>query len=721
MQPSVNLTFSIPKYIRIAQRPESQAQPPEGALMNWTQVYDPLGHWWLSTLVAALPIIVLFTLLAGLRVKPHWCAIAAAATAILVGILIFHMPLALAGSAFAYGVAYGVLKIAWIVLAAVYLYDISVETGQFEIMKESIAGITPDRRLQVLLVAFCFGAFIEGAAGFGAPVAIAGAFMIGLGFRPFHAAALNLIANTAPVAWGAIGTPVHALAAVSGLPESDLSAMVGRILPFTAVIVPLWLVRTMVNWQETFEVLPAIIVVGVSFALTQFFWANHVDSNLVDIAAAVVSIIVTIIFLRFWKPKKIWRFDYEKEAQAAAKPLAGEVTDDMGGQWPAKEYDGYVAAKKYPASKVLKAWMPFAILSVFVLLWGLPKIKLAINQATTPAFKVIQADGKPRPGAPGWDWPYLHNKISRNTPVVAKPTPEAARYDFNWLSATGTGCFLAAIVSGLLLGLSPHRPNENFLAHVSKNAPSNGSHLIHAGIGIRNKILRPGCSPGLGLHAHRLVLPVLRHIPRLARSSPNRKRHQLQRPFRQPTKNHLATIRHRPHPNVRCQQRRRRDGQNGRRAIHHDSDSGNRTGRQRRPNFPLRLLALNRVRQPSRNNSDAIRLRRPAPGPPRPNVREVKPCITANHVGPALYAGPLRATSRHNPNPHVCKISNTAKPSKPHQANVPPRISPSSESIPPESSDATHAPSKASQTQTSPHNADSPKSARNPAKVPPPN
>jgi lactate permease len=230
--------------------------------MNWTQVYDPLGHWWLSTLVAALPIIVLFTLLAGLKVKPHWCAIAGALTAIVVGILVFHMPAALATSAFAYGVAYGVLKIAWIVLAAVFLYDISVETGQFEIMKESIAGITPDRRLQVLLVAFCFGAFIEGCAGFGAPVAIAGAFMIGLGFRPFHAAALNLIANTAPVAWGAIGTPVHALAAVSGLPESDISAMVGRILPFTAVIVPFWLVRTMVSWAETFEVLPAILVVG---------------------------------------------------------------------------------------------------------------------------------------------------------------------------------------------------------------------------------------------------------------------------------------------------------------------------------------------------------------------------------------------------------------------------------------------------------------------------
>ncbi len=426
--------------------------------MSWTQVYDPLGHWWLSTLVAALPIVLLFVLLAGLRVKPHWCAIAAAGTAVLVGIVVFHMPLVLAASAFAYGVAYGALKIAWIVLAAVYLYDISVETGQFEIMKESIAGITPDRRLQVLLVAFCFGAFIEGAAGFGAPVAIAGAFMIGLGFRPFHAAALNLIANTAPVAWGSIGTPVHALAAVTALPESDLSAMIGRILPFTAVIVPLWLVRTMVNWRETFEVLPAILVVGLSFAATQFFWANHVDSNLVDIAAAVVCIAVTIVFLRFWKPKRIWRFDYDKvPAAAPVAPPSAQVADDMGGEWRAAEYDGYVAPKKYAPVIVLKAWMPFAILSLFVLLWGLPSVKLAINKATTPAFRVVQADGKARPGPPGWDWPYLHNAVSRSAPVVAKPTPEGARYDFNWLSATGSGCFLAAIVSGLLLGLSPVR------------------------------------------------------------------------------------------------------------------------------------------------------------------------------------------------------------------------------------------------------------------------
>jgi lactate permease len=423
-------------------------------VMQWTQIYDPLGHWWLSTLVAGLPIIVLFSLLAGLKVKPHWCAIAGALTAVGVSILFFKMPPALAAMSFGYGVAYGILKIAWIVLAAVYLYDISVETGQFEIMKESVAGITADRRLQVLLVAFCFGAFIEGAAGFGAPVAIAGAFMIGLGFKPFHAAALNLIANTAPVAWGAIGTPVHALAAVTALPESDLNAMIGRILPFTAVIVPFWLVKTMVSWRETFEVLPAILVVGVSFSLTQFFWSNYVDGNLVDIMGGVVSIAAVLIFLRFWKPKKIWRFDYDDKPVAVPRSTA-KITDDVGGEWTAAQFDGLVKVRTYTAAQILRAWTPFAILSLFVLLWGLPSIKLAMNQATTPAFRVMLANGKVRPGPPGWDVPYLHNAISRAVPIVAKPTPEAARYDFNWLSATGTACFFAAIVSGLLLRRSP--------------------------------------------------------------------------------------------------------------------------------------------------------------------------------------------------------------------------------------------------------------------------
>lgn len=422
--------------------------------MQWTQVYDPFGHWWLSTIVAALPILVLLGMLAGFKVKPHWCAIAGALTALLVAIRFFKMPAQLAAMSFVYGVAFGVLKIAWIVLAAVYLYDVSVEAGQFEIMKESVAGITADRRLQVLLVAFCFGAFIEGAAGFGAPVAIAGAFMIGLGFKPFHAAALNLIANSAPVAWGAIGIPVHTLAAVTALPESDLNAMIGRILPFTAVIIPLWLVRTMVSWRETLEVWPAIVVIGVSFALTQFFWSNYVDSNLVDIIGATVSITAALMLLRFWRPKKIWRFDDDEPLPAHPHhPL--EISDQMGTEWPSAKYDAVLPVRAFTPAQILRAWMPFAILSLFVLLWGLPSIKLAMNQATTPAFKVVLAGGKLRPGPPGWDVPYLHNAVSRAAPVVAKPAPEAARYDFNWLSATGTGCFFAAIVSGLLLGLGP--------------------------------------------------------------------------------------------------------------------------------------------------------------------------------------------------------------------------------------------------------------------------
>src|SRR6266487_3474854 len=337
--------------------------------MTWTQVYDPLHNWVFSTLVAALPILVLFGLLAGLRVKPHWCAIAAAGTAVLVAVSVFGMPVSLAGMSFLYGVGFGVLKIAWIVIAAVYLYDISVFTGQFEIMKESVAGITADRRLQLLLVAFCFGAFIEGAAGFGAPVAIAGA------------------------------------------------SMIGRILPITGIIVPFWLVRAMVGWAETFEVLPAILVVGVSFSVTQYLWSNHVDSNLVDIAGGVISLLATVVFLRFWRPKRVWRFEGERAAAPA----------------------GATPARKYTAGQILKAWMPFAILSLTVFAWGLPAIKGAINRATTPV----------------WTVPLLHNAVSRAAPVVSKLTPEAARYDFNWLSATGTGCFIAAIIAGLALGVRP--------------------------------------------------------------------------------------------------------------------------------------------------------------------------------------------------------------------------------------------------------------------------
>ena len=414
------------------------------ATATWTQNYDPLGLAWLSTLLAALPILVLLGLLAGFKIQPHLCAIAGAAAAVLCAVLVFHMPPALAAASFGYGVAFGLLKIIWIVIAAVFLYDISVETGQFEIMKESVARITPDRRLQLLLVAFCFGSFVEGSAGFGAPVAIAGAFMIGLGFRPFQAAVLNLIANTAPVAFGAIGTPVHTLALVSGLPDGDLNKMIGRILPFSAAIVPLWLVRTMVNWSETLEVLPAILVVGISFAGMQYFWSNHVDSNLVDIAAGIFSMLAALVFLRVWRPKRIWRFPEERAVPE--NPAGGQevVRAATGDEWRI----GVAAASgwkaRHTAAQIAKAWMPFAILSILVLAWGLPPVKNAMGRATTPSF-----------AAGGWDVPYLHKTVLRASPVVAKPTPENAKFDFNWLTATGTACFLAALLAGTLLGLGP--------------------------------------------------------------------------------------------------------------------------------------------------------------------------------------------------------------------------------------------------------------------------
>jgi lactate permease len=415
--------------------------------MTWTQVYDPFGVWWLSTLVAALPVIVLLGLLAIVGVKPHWAAIAGAVTALVAASLAFGMPWSLSFASLLYGAAFGLLKIAWIIIAAVFLYDISVHTGQFEIMKSSVAAITADRRLQALLVAFCFGAIIEGAAGFGAPVAIAGAFMIGLGFKPFHAAALNLIANTAPVAWGAIGTPVHTLAAVSGLPEQDLNAMIGRILPFAAIIVPFWLVRAMVNWRETLEVLPAILVIGVSFAATQFVWSNFIDSNLVDIASGVVSLVAGIGFLRFWQPRRIWRFEGERAngvASASDVAIASELASATAGQAAIAQATATAHQPAYAAREVARAWTPFVILALFVLLWGLPPVKSAMNRWTTPAFD-----------RGGWDVPLLHKTVARSSPVVAEPAPESAKFDFNWLTATGTGCFLAALFAGALLGVRP--------------------------------------------------------------------------------------------------------------------------------------------------------------------------------------------------------------------------------------------------------------------------
>jgi len=395
--------------------------------MTWTQVYYPWGQWlWpLSTLAAAFPVIVLFGFLLK-RSRPHLAAISGAAAALVCAMACFGMPAPLAAASFFYGAAFGVLRICWIVVAAVFLYDITVDSGQFAILRESVASISADRRLQALLIAFSFGAFIEGAAGFGSPVAISAAVMVGLGFNPFYAAALCLIANTAPVAFGSIGTPIHTLALVSNLNESDISAMNARILPLISPLVAFWLVRTMVGWKRTFEVLPGILVTGVGFGLTQFYWGNYRDSNLVDIVASLVSLFGLALFLRFvWRPKTVWRFPEEREAEAALA-AAEEASRNRAGR---------------TAWESARAWMPFAILTLFVVAWGIPQIKAPLEKYTTVFF----------------NFPLLHNTVFRDVPVVPARTAEKAPFQLAWVTATGTAAFLAAVVSGLLLGMSPAR------------------------------------------------------------------------------------------------------------------------------------------------------------------------------------------------------------------------------------------------------------------------
>ncbi len=286
--------------------------------MTWSQDYDPLHAWPLSTLVSALPVVTLFFALVVLKTRVWVAALAGLLMAVALALIVFGMPAAMVAAAGAHGVIFGLLRIAWIIVASIFLYNIAVETGQFQVMKESIAALSTDKRLQLILIAFCFGAFLEGTGGGGAPVAIAGSFLIGLGFEPFQAATLCLIANTAPVAWGGVGNPIRILAGVTGLPEPALSAMTGRILPPLSAILPFWLVRTMVGWRETFEVWPALAVSGLSFAGMQFYWSNYQESGLVDIIAALFSLLTMVAFLKMWKPRTIRENPVDREPPARA-------------------------------------------------------------------------------------------------------------------------------------------------------------------------------------------------------------------------------------------------------------------------------------------------------------------------------------------------------------------------------------------------------------------
>jgi lactate permease len=384
-------------------------------MLTWTQIYTPVaGNLLLSALVAALPVVVLLGLLAFFHVKAHKAALLGLATSLGVAIFVYGMPTKLALTSALNGAAYGLFPIGWIVLNAIFIFDVTVKTGQFDIVKRTIAGLGDDRRIQALLIAFSFGAFIEGAAGFGTPVAISGAMLIGLGFRPLEAAGLALIGNTAPVAFGALGTPMIALNAVTHLPLDKLSAMVGRQLPFFSLIVPFWLIVVMAGWKGMKEVWPACLTAGVSFGITQFLVSNYHGPWVVDIAGAIVSMLSLLVLLRFWQPKNVWRFDHER---------AGASSLDAS---PSRR-------------AALRAWTPWILLTVFVFVWGLPQMKKALDGLSIVRVSV----------------PYLDKAVVRVPPVVARPEPEAAVFSLNWLSATGTSLLLSGIVSGLVLRLSP--------------------------------------------------------------------------------------------------------------------------------------------------------------------------------------------------------------------------------------------------------------------------
>jgi len=359
--------------------------------------------------------------LAFFHVKAHFAAILGLIVALAVSVFAFGMPTAMAGKAALYGALFGLLPIGWIVLNVIFMYHLTNEVGLFDVLQKSITGITNDRRLQLLLVAFCFGAFFEGAAGFGTPVAVTAAIMMGLGFKPLAAAGLSLIANTAPVAFGALGTPIVVLAAVTGLDLQALSAMVGRQLPFFSVLVPFWLIWAFVGFRRTMEIWPAILIAGVSFAVPQFLVSNYHGPWLVDVIAAICSMGALALFLKVWHPKTIWTSaTREGETMSHAEAQAQAV------------HHGFTRAQ------VMKAWTPWAILSVLVFLWGLPQVKTLLNAVSAPTFPI---EG-------------LHNMVIRVPPVVPKPTPEAAVYVLNWLSATGTGILIAAIIAGIVMGVS---------------------------------------------------------------------------------------------------------------------------------------------------------------------------------------------------------------------------------------------------------------------------
>ncbi|SKB32048.1 L-lactate permease [Daejeonella lutea] len=387
----------------------------------WAQNYDPLNNPWMSTILAALPIIVLLGSIAIFHMRIHLAAILGLVVAIAVALFIFKMPGTAVSATTLYGSAYGLFPIGWIVLNLIFLYQLTVDKGLFTLIRMHLSTIAPDPRIQVILIAFAFGAFFEGAAGFGTPVAITAAILIQLGFRPLAACGLSLIANTAPVAFGALGTPIIALAAVTGIDIHQLSAMVGRQLPFFSLIVPFWVIWAMAGFRGMVAVWPAALTAGLSFAVTQFLVSNYHGPWLVDIFASIASIVSLIVLLKFWQPKTIWELPVSEDTVAIGKEPAVVKRKDM-----------------------IRAWTPWAILVIFIFAWGVPTVKTALNKISAPEYKVA----------------YLHNLVKRTPPIAPEPTAdkpaktEEAVFKLNWISATGTGILVAAIIAGFAIGYS---------------------------------------------------------------------------------------------------------------------------------------------------------------------------------------------------------------------------------------------------------------------------
>jgi lactate permease len=389
--------------------------------MVWTQHYDPFHNLLLSTLVAALPVVTLLSCIAALRIRTHFSAAIGLGVALIVAVVVFRMPLTASLASAAYGAAYGMFPIGWIILNVIFLYQLTVKKELFEVLRNSLANLTPDPRLQLILIAFAFGGFIEGLAGFGAPVAITGAILIQLGFRPLQASCLALIANTAPVAFGSLGIPITTLSKVTGLDVLLLSKMVGRQLPFFSVIVPVWVTVAFAGWRGLRGIWPAALTAGLAFAVPQFLVSNFHGPWLVDIISGASAILALATLLRVWQPKDNW-----KPADMESTPAAAPLQD---------------------RSKVFRAWLPWIVLTTFLFVWGLPQTKTLFD-AKSPATATLRSMI-----APDIAVPHLHRLVQRSPPVApANAAPETATFEFHWLSATGTGILLAALAAGLLMG-----------------------------------------------------------------------------------------------------------------------------------------------------------------------------------------------------------------------------------------------------------------------------